>query len=337
MKKDCIVTSIDPGGISGGNKAKADIEQFCKQTRNFDSFHIIEYSKKNPIKKIVYVNIKLRNQINKEQYNNYVIQYPVRDNYAFKKYVHYILKCKNKNIFFIVHDIKSLQNNDIKQQEEEINLFNKAKGLIVHNKYMKKWLIEHGVNTKMTVLELFDYDNPQPFQKESEYEGTICFPGNLYKSTFLTHSFLNDHILNIYGPNRLEKYPQNIVYKGKYSPEELPKHLYENFGLIWDGTSPRSCEGKFGEYLKYNNPHKLSLFISSGIPVIVWDKAAVADIVKKYKIGIAIDNLYKLDQVLNNITEEQYIIFKDNTKKLGRKLREGFFIKKALRDMLDEE
>ncbi|MCT3602864.1 beta-1,6-galactofuranosyltransferase [Lactobacillus acidophilus] len=336
MKRNCIVTSIDPGGISGGNKAKADIEKFCKELKNFDSFHILEYSKKEPIKKLVYSNITLRSQIKKKYYDNYIIQYPVRDNYAFKKYMHYVFKFRKRNVFFIIHDIKSLQNNDINQQEKEINLFNKTQGLIVHNKYMKKWLVEHGVNTNITILGVFDYDNPQPFQKEQIYKGTICFPGNLYKSTFLRQPFLNEHILNIYGPNKLKKYPKNIVYKGQYSPEELPKHLYENFGLIWDGISPKSCEGKFGKYLKYNNPHKLSLFISSGIPVIVWDKSAVADIVKKYKIGIVIDSLYNLDKILNSVTEDQYKILKNNTEELGKKLRKGFCIKEALRNMLDE-
>lgn len=337
MKKSCIITSIDPGGISGGNKAKSDIEKFCKKTNKFDSFHILEYSRKNPIKKLLYANVKLCNQIKKSHYSNYVIQYPVRDNYTFKKYMYFVFKQKNSNVYLIVHDIKSLQNNDIKQQKSEIDLFNSVAGLIVHNEYMKKWLVDHGVKTKMTILGVFDYDNPQPFQKETNYKETICFPGNLYKSTFLNKPFLNTHTLNIYGPNKLKEYPKNIIYKGQYSPEELPKHLYENFGLIWDGTSPEVCEGKFGKYLKYNNPHKLSLFISSGIPVIVWEKAAVAKLVKKYQIGLVIDNLYNLDNLLNDVTEEQYKILKDNTEKVGKRLREGFFIKEALRNILNEK
>lgn len=336
MKKNCIITSIDPGGVSGGNKAKSDIEKFCKKTNEFDSFHLLEYSRKNPIKKIFYANIKLCNQVKKSYYSNYVVQYPVRDNYTFKKYMRLVFKKKNSNVYLIVHDIKSLQNNDIEQQKSEIDLFNSVTGLIVHNEYMKQWLVDHGVETKMTILGVFDYDNPQPFQKEDKYKETICFPGNLYKSTFLSMPFLNDHKLNIYGPNKLKAYPKNIIYKGQYSPEELPKHLYENFGLIWDGTSPEECEGKFGEYLKYNNPHKLSLFISSGIPVIVWGKAAVAKLVKKYQIGLVINDLHSLDKLLNDVNEEQYKVLKSNTEKVGKKLREGFFIKEALRNMLNE-
>ena len=127
-----------------------------------------------------------------------------------------------------------------------------------------------------------------------------------------------------------------MIYKGQYSPEELPKHLNENFGLIWDGNSIKSCSGHFGEYLKYNNPHKTSLFISTGIPIIVWKKAAIAKLVNDYNIGIVIDNLRELDSVLDNVDLDQYKELKKNTEILGKKLREGFFIKRALRELLYE-
>ena len=40
-----------------------------------------------------------------------------------------------------------------------------------------------------------------------------------------------------------------LKYKATYKMEG-------SFGLVWDGTSKDTCIGGFGEYLKFNNPHK---------------------------------------------------------------------------------
>ena len=58
----------------------------------------------------------------------------------------------------------------------------------------------------------------------------------------------------------------------------------QNFGLVWDGTSLDGCNGRYGEYLKFNNPHKTSLYLSCGIPVIIWKEAALADFVEEHKV-----------------------------------------------------
>lgn len=56
--------------------------------------------------------------------------------------------------------------------------------------------------------------------------------------------------------------------EGSYMPEELPEKLEAKYGLVWDGLEITSCEGTFGQYLKYNNPHKFSLYMAAGIAVI---------------------------------------------------------------------
>ena len=138
------------------------------------------------------------------------------------------------------------------------------------------------------------------------------------------------HQLNIYGPNKLDSYPESIRYCGQYTPEELPKHLTEDFGLIWDGNSIETCSGTFGEYLKYNNPHKTSLYLSTGIPVIIWDQAALAPLIKESGVGICISSLTELDSVLLSLTNEQYQLMKRKAEKLGQKLRKGYYTKHAL-------
>ena len=55
---------------------------------------------------------------------------------------------------------------------------------------------------------------------------------------------------------------QNVVYKGVYPPDQLPDKIQGGWGLIWDGSSLKGCQGNYGEYLKYNNPHKTSFYIA---------------------------------------------------------------------------
>ncbi|NRO11242.1 Beta-1,6-galactofuranosyltransferase WbbI [Lactobacillus helveticus] len=58
------------------------------------------------------------------------------------------------------------------------------------------------------------------------------------------------------------------------------------------GYDPYARDGwNTGNYLRYNDPHKLSLYLASGIPVIIWKKAAEAKFVEENKVGITVDSL----------------------------------------------
>ena len=83
----------------------------------------------------------------------------------------------------------------------------------------------------------------------------------------------------------------NVEYKGAFLPNEIPSKLEGSFGLVWDGDSTDGCNGASGDYIRYNNPHKLSLYISSCLPVIVWSQAAIADFVRQHNIGFCVDKL----------------------------------------------
>ena len=57
-----------------------------------------------------------------------------------------------------------------------------------------------------------------------------------------------------------------------------------------------------GEYLQYNAPHKMSLYIRCGLPIIVWEKAGLAPFVKKNNVGICISSLTELEDILPKIS-----------------------------------
>ena len=107
------------------------------------------------------------------------------------------------------------------------------------------------------------------------------------------------------------------IYEVKVPFEDL-----DPMNIVWHGN-----------YMRYNNPHKASLYLSTGQPVIIWKKAALAEFVIKNKVGIAVDSLENLDEILDKITAEQYQLMKNNTIKLASSLRSGQFIKQAVKNI----
>ena len=122
-------------------------------------------------------------------------------------------------------------------------------------------------------------------------------------------------------------------YNGFLPADQLISSVQGDFGLVWDGFSVDACTGNFGEYLKYNNPHKTSLYIRCELPVIIWDQAALSDFVRSNGIGICISSLAELDTILSSLTPAQYAKMKQNTVEISKRLSQGYYITKALSEV----
>ena len=103
---------------------------------------------------------------------------------------------------------------------------------------------------------------------------------------------------------------------------------------MWDGTSIDTCDGNTGNYLRYNNPHKLSLYISSGVPVVIWKQAALATFVQEKGIGLCVDSLTECAELISNMSKDQYDEMCSRVNEESIKLRSGFYSKKALEEAL---
>ena len=86
----------------------------------------------------------------------------------------------------------------------------------------------------------------------------------------------------------------------------------------------------FGEYLKMNNPHKASLYLASGFPIIVWRQSALADFVRKNSCGILVDSLFEIADILDSISNDEYEELIRNSKKIGDNICNGHYLKTAL-------
>ncbi|WP_281165007.1 beta-1,6-galactofuranosyltransferase [Liquorilactobacillus sicerae] len=331
--KKLVVAMYNKGQNEAGPKAKCDIEKFLAA----DGFQPVNFyfqgnrkAKLMSFKQSWWDIPQTFAHITADQV---FFQYPAfnwRTNWA-------ILQAAKKTaaqVFLIIHDVESLRQQRPSQtyRQQEIKFFNQTNGLIVHNSKMKAWLSQQGVLVPMIDLQIFDYANPQPFV-ELPYRGSLCYAGNLAKAGFIQNLRVQ-HQFYLYGSNPAASYPARVAYQGSFLPAELPAHLKGNFGLIWDGDQIDRCSGLFGEYLKYNDPHKTSLYLSSGLPVIIWKQAALADFVAQQQVGLLVDRLDQIDSLLDRLSVTEYQRLSQNARRIGRKMRQGQFIKTACQQIL---
>ena len=259
------------------------------------------------------------------------------------------LKRRNVKIILLIHDLEILRNakrgdisfsNKARLKIEEVNCLRLADYIISHNSKMTKHLVRMGVNKDNIVdLEIFDYliddqndrIEKELFNKKTTKNDPVIIAGNLRRHKVGYVYDLPENVgFNLYGIGYDGSSEGNIKYFGSFEPDDLPFEMKGGFGLVWDGDSADTCSGAFGEYLRINNPHKTSLYIASGIPVIIWNQAALAGFVNKHKCGITVASLKDINDRISSISAEDYLELKDNAKKLAIKLQEGYYLKKAL-------
>lgn len=261
-----------------------------------------------------------------------VYQYPsfsrVMDKY-------YINRLSQKNVIkvIMIHDLESLRyysDNEI-DKKKELEFINSFDFIIAHNKKMKYWLTQNGVDKEIIELEIFDYYNPSPMLAETNKK--IAFVGNLGKSDFLSKMKISTPI-SLYGIDPKE-YSRNMSYKGSFSPDLLGEQIEETFGLVWDGETIDGCSGVLGNYMRFNNPHKASFYLSMGMPIIIWKEAALADFVLEHECGLAIETLEEIDNVLTDLSRDELIKMKNNAQIVGENIRKGYYIDKAVNAIED--
>ncbi|TXJ87201.1 galactofuranosyltransferase [Lactobacillus delbrueckii] len=201
-------------------------------------------------------------------------------------------------------------------------------------RFHEKFFEDRGVDPKKLVtLKIFDYLIPNGEINHAKFERSVSVAGNLdvSKTQYLKDIGKIDAKFNLYGLNfTLDAY-KNVEYHGAFPADEIANQLNSGFGLIWDGSSIETCDGAFGNYLRYNNPHKLSLYLASALPVIIWSQAAEASFIIDNNLGLTIDSLNDLPKVLNKVTKEEYEHFAINAREVAKKLRRGDFTKVALK------
>jgi glycosyltransferase involved in cell wall biosynthesis len=247
--------------------------------------------------------------------------------------IHAIKKFK---ICYLIHDLSSIRYpSDISCQYVDSKMIKDADAVIVHNKIMQQYVKNKRQDLKIACLNVFDYLGAVN-TKTKRKACTLNVAGNLSeeKAQYLYHAEkINENIsINLYGANYNDKKVKssNFRYFGKFPPEDIPKVFSEGFGLVWDGPSIETCSGNMGNYLRYNNPHKLSLYLSAGLPVVVWEQSATKEFVLENNVGIAVNNINEFYEKYQKITDQDYQLMCHNAEKIAEKLHSGHFLRRAI-------
>lgn len=245
---------------------------------------------------------------------------------------------KGARLIPLVHDLNGIRIKDKKLLQKELHLLRLSGSIISLNEKMLQRISEMGVDRKMSTLKFWDYHIVENHIPKRLPERKIVYAGNLFKSNFIyrLHEIGGELKFNIYGLNyddQKQTKTDYINYHGSHDPESIVNNLEGSFGLVWDGERIETCEGHYGEYLKLNTPHKASLYIAAELPIIIWKEAALAHLVEKHAIGIAVESLNDIPARLEAISVDEYNAMLANIRTLKEQLIKGHFIGAALDEL----
>ena len=266
------------------------------------------------------------------------LQYPVKKYFSFLCHIAHL---KGARTVSLIHDLGSFRRKKLTIQKE-INRLSNSDYIIASNEKMKGWLKEHGLQKPVGALGLFDYRSASRCSEEvTEREQVkVVYAGalSMKKNSFLIElsKTLSHWQLLVCGNKKVckvAKQSSDYLPRVCIKSEEFIKHIDADFGLVWDGDSLDGCSGEYGQYLKWNSPHKVSFYLRAGLPLIIWKEAAVAPIIEEAGAGITIGSLEELDDKLANLTPEQKKEMKKQAVNLAQKLNKGGFLTKTLKEI----
>lgn len=313
----------------GGDKAKTDVEAIL-QSMGYRNIGLRQRRVRSAVGAyFITLASVLKGVMSLKKGDILLVQYPL------KKYYDFVVsraKARGAKVITLIHDLGSFRRKKL-TVEWEVERLNRTSAIVIHTPAMRRWLVDNGVTVPIIEAGLWDYLSDSV---PAEHEG----PDDRYRLMFAGNAspVHNDWIyqlgaaapsldLVIYGGGIDEsKLTPNIHPMGYVDSDTLIATAQGDFGVVWYGSSLDEGAGALGEYLKYNAPHKTSLYLRSGLPVIIWNQAALAGIVKEYNVGICVSSLRDVPEVLSRLTPRDYAVMKANAEALASKLAKGFFI-----------
>lgn len=335
----------DSGARNAGNKARNDVEEIVKREGYQPLLLTVEdwyqmgtlKAQQHKAKALAQAFSQLKSG------DQLLIQFPLLHHSFFTTRLVRKIQRRGVKVYFIIHDLEALRyanldtvplKHKIRVHLQESSLLKIADGIIAHNPIMKSVLVDKGVEAdKIVSIGIFDYLIPNFQEKMGLTKNLpIIVAGNLAqeKAGYL-YSLPEEPAYNLYGVGFDESRAlANETYFGSFLPDELPAVLEGGFGLVWDGDSAETCSGVFGEYLRYNNSHKASLYLASGFPLVVWKQSALSHFVLENGCGIAVESLHDLSQAIAQLDDKDYQDLLVNAKRIGQKIRNGSYLTNAL-------
>lgn len=239
----------------------------------------------------------------------------------------------------LLGDINGIKHNDPALLQKELREYRQYDHLIVHNQWMKDWVLQQIPGAHCVAINFFDF-LAQPNEQSAEQGHIVAYAGNLQEGLFLNRAgelqSENPSILfRVYGQPYTDRMAaqSNLEYMGTSEPYALPAKLKASYGLVWYGDSLDEVSGNIGPYLSIISPHKASLYLLCGIPLIVPEHTAIAGLVKQYKLGITISDLHSIQSAIDSVTAQEYATICNNVRAIAASVASGQGFRLALTEI----
>ncbi len=241
----------------------------------------------------------------------------------------HFLQWKGAKTAAYVHDMTSLQElNNARARWSDQELLPCFDRLIVHNRRMADYLSGQGVMAHHLIPAVLpDHLTEAPMPERTPEMG-VCVAGNLTRK--------RSRYLHDLPRTKLHWHLYGDGWKGKASRTDITWHgsrlegLEGAFGLVWEGMSIRTVTGAAGAYMMLNSPRKLSLYLSQGMPVIVWKWSGLAEFVRENHLGLVIDSLGDIPGAIAALNAAEYAEMAAAARVWGDKVRRGDMTREAL-------
>lgn len=346
QRRFLMTPKTSASGVPALNKARADIEQIAAEMGYAPFVLHAPDSANGSVWQAIQVGAKtlgdwVRAFYRMRQGDLLLVQYPYFPvkGYGVARLALHLLRWKGVKTAALVHDLDSLRRigGSAARGSDQL-LLPGFEALIVHSQRMESYLRTVGVTCPMILMEAFDClsEGEIPVREKSRM---VAIAGNLAadKSGYLKDIGKVPLEWQLYGTNWARSGSTRIEYHGEIAPEKLPETISGAFGIVWDGDSLDGLTGLYGAYALLNSPHKLSTYLAGGLPVIVAKNAAAADFVAREQVGVVLNSLRELPELIRAMSEEDYQRYAANARRVGAQLRAGENTKRALRKLEEVE
>ena len=260
-----------------------------------------------------------------------LVQYPWHPVKAapIARWARHFLQWKGAKTAAFVHDLDSLRRmSDTPARWSDQELLIHFDRVIAQNARMADYLVGQGMREDAVInAQLCDCltDAPMP---ERRLELSVCVAGDLSRKRSrylhdLPHSKVRWHL---YGEG----------WKGKNKREDItwhgskPEAMEGSFGLVWAGMTPRTVTGAAGAYMMLTSPRAVSLYLTAGMPVIVWKWSALAEFVRENKLGLVVESIDAIPDAIRALSLADYDEMAASARTWGEKLRKGEMTRKTI-------
>ena len=253
-----------------------------------------------------------------------LVQHPITHN-SLRKYLSIKLILKKHQAVALVHDIDHCRM-DIKNKRD-LKLLSQYKRIITTG-YLEQFFVKNA-KANMQRLKVWDYqlESDSTIHADAKAGFSLLYAGKMYPKHIKDLMQSTQKPVALFGTNFTEPEQKgNYAYFGAFDGDRPDfSNVVNPWGIVFTTAHPT--------YFKYNCPHKLSLYLACGIPVIVFAETYAAHFVENNGCGIVINNIDEVDTALAKKDHEQYLKLQAKAIAIGQKMQTGYFLREALEEL----